>query len=69
MLYVRPMPDEPTRDERVESHLRALDEQLEQLRQLDAALDERARRSQAELRELKRRIATLSDGAQPDDPR
>lgn len=69
MLYVQAMPDEPTRDERVESHLRALDEQLEQLRQLDAALDERARRSQAELRELKRRIATLSDGAQPDDPR
>ena len=66
------MADKP-RERRVDEHLRALDEQLAELRRLDALLDERAKRTQAELRELKRRVAELSSAAEPlaepEDPR
>lgn len=52
--------DRPT-PESVEAHIRALDDQLAALRRLDAALDERAERTQSELRELRRRLAALTD--------
>jgi predicted nuclease with TOPRIM domain len=66
------MAEEPP-ERRVDEHLRALDEQLAELRRLDALLDERAKRTQAEIRELKRRVAELSAAtgpvAEPEDPR
>ncbi|GAC1323100.1 MAG: hypothetical protein NVSMB25_19070 [Thermoleophilaceae bacterium] len=54
------MADDPT-TRAVEEHLRALDAELERLRQLDAALDARAKDTEAELAELQRLVARSSD--------
>ncbi len=53
--------EQSDRDERVQAHIDALDEQLARLRALDAALGARQQRSEAELRELSRALQESSD--------
>lgn len=51
------MADQPPDPAAVEAHIRALDAELERLKELNAALDRRSRETDDDLAEIQRRLA------------
>ena len=55
------MHDQPSDPEAVEAHIRALDAELERLKQMNEALDRRSRETEDDLAEIQRRLAEGKD--------